>query len=105
MGEWVEVVARADPALGAGLQRRRAAAAEWVEDHIAGAGVAGDERMHEAGGEAGQVRAHGVEAVAPEPLLVLPFGRDEQVGQLAGKLEGKLTTGRGEGRAGSRCNR
>ena len=59
--------------LGAGLQRRRAAAAERVQDHVAGARVAGDEGVGQAGREAGQVRAHGVEAVAPEPLLVLPL--------------------------------
>ena len=36
VGERVEIVADADPALGAGLQRGRAAAAERVEDHVAG---------------------------------------------------------------------
>jgi len=36
VGEWVEVVAGADSALGAGLQRCRAAAAERVEDDVAG---------------------------------------------------------------------
>ena len=95
VGEGVEVVAGADAALGAGLQRSRAAAAEGVQDHVAGAGVAGDEGVGQAGREAGQVRAHGVEAVAPEPLLVLPLGGDGQVGQRGGELQrqGQLAVG------------
>ena len=77
-GERIEVVADADPALGAGLQRRGAAAAERVKDDVAGPRVAGDEGVGEARREARQVRAHGVERVAPEALLVLPLGLQRQ---------------------------
>ena len=45
VGERVEVVADADPALGARLERRGAAAGERVEDDVAGPRVAGDERV------------------------------------------------------------
>ena len=41
VGERVEVVADADPALGRGLERRRATAGEWVEDDVAAAASSG----------------------------------------------------------------
>ena len=65
VGERVEVVADADPALGAGLERRRAATGERVEDDVAGPRVAGDERVGEGGREAREVRAHRVERSGP----------------------------------------
>jgi len=51
VGEWLKVVAGADSALGAGLQRCRAAALKRVEDDVAGPGVAGDEGVDQAGRE------------------------------------------------------
>ena len=95
VGERVEVVADPDPALGAGLERRRAAAAERVEDDVAGSRVAGDERMGEGGREARQVRAHRVEPVAPQALLILPLGGDR-----AARAARSARDRAGRGRAG-----
>jgi hypothetical protein len=96
LGERVEVVAGADSALGARLKRCSPAAAERVQHHVARAGVSGDEGMNQAGREARKVRAHGMEAVAPETLLILPFRRDGQMGQLAREFKGELAVGRRE---------
>ena len=90
VGERVEVVADADPPLRAGLERRRAAAGERIEDDVARARVAGDERVREGGREAREVGAHRVERVAPQPLLVLPLGRDRDRRQLERQLEREL---------------
>ena len=98
LGERVQVVADPDPALRDGLERRRAAAAERVEDHVAGARVAGDERVGEGRREAREVRAHRVQAVAPQPLLRLPVGLDPEGGQRARQLEGELAGGDGSRR-------
>ena len=100
VGERVEVVADADPALGRRLERRRAAARERVEDDVAAPRVAGDERVGEGGREAREVRAHRVERVAPEALLVLPLGRDPDRRQLGGQLPAQ-----GRGQAGTRAVR
>ena len=97
VGERVEVVADADTALRGRLDGRRAAAAERVQDHVAGTAVAGDEPVGEGRREAREVRAHRVEAVAPQPWLRLPLGLDPEGGQRAGQLEGELA-----GRDGSR---
>ena len=80
---------------------RRAAAGERVEDDVAGPRVAGDERVGEGRREAREVRAHRVEAVAPQPLLVLPLGRECQRRELERELEGELA-GRQTSR-GSQC--
>ena len=69
VGKGVEVVADADPALGAGLERGRAASRERVEDDVTRPRVPGDERMGQGRREAREVRAHRVERVAPQPLL------------------------------------
>ena len=84
VGERVEVVADPDPALGAGLQRRRAATRERIEDDVARPRVAGDEGVGEGRREARQVGAHRVEAVAPQALLVLPLGREPMAGRSIG---------------------
>ena len=81
VGERVQVVADADPALRAGLEGSRPAAAERVEHDVAAAAVAADERVGEGGREAGEVRAHRVEGGSPQPLLVLPLGRDVDRGE------------------------
>ena len=94
VGERIEVVADADPALGAGLEGRRAAPRERVEDDVARPRVARDEGMGEGGREAREVRAHRVEGVAPQALLVLPLGREGDRRQLERKLEGELARGR-----------
>ena len=99
--ERVEVVADPDPALGDRLEGRRAAAAERVEHHVAGAGVAGDERVREGRREAREVRAHRVEAVAPQAWLRLPVRLDRQGRQGARQLEGELAGGDGSRRDGS----
>ena len=91
VGERVEVVADADPALGARLERGRAATGERVEDDVTGSRVAGDERVGECRRKAREVRAHRVEAVAPQPLLGLPLGRDRQLREPERQLEGELT--------------
>ncbi len=65
----VGVAPGADSALGAGLQGHGAAACEGVEDDIAGARVPRDQRMGDGRRERAEVRAHGVEAVAPESGL------------------------------------
>ena len=93
MGQRIEVVPDTDAALGGRLDGRRAAAGERIEHDVAGPAVAGDERVHERGREAREVRAHGVEAVAPQARLVLPLGLDGQGGQGTRQLEGELTGG------------
>ena len=90
VGERVEVVADADPALGDRLERDGAPAAERVEHDVARSRPAGDEGVAERRREAREVRAHRVEAVAPEPLLVLPLRGDRQLGQAERQLEGEL---------------
>jgi hypothetical protein len=65
MGEGVEIVADPDPAFGAGLERDGAAAGEGIEDDVTGPAVAGDEGVGQGRGEAREVRAHGMEGVAP----------------------------------------
>ena len=95
VGERVEVVADADPALGDRLERGRAAAAEGVEDDVARPRVARDEGVGERRREAREVRAHRVEAVAPEAGLVLPLGFDPERGEGARQLEGELAGGDG----------
>ena len=94
VGERVEVVADADPALGAGLEGCRAAPGERVEDDVARPRVARDEGVGQGGREAREVRAHRVEGVAPQALLVLPLGREGDRRQLERKLEGELARGR-----------
>jgi len=47
-----------------------------TQDDVAAARVAGDEGVGEGRREAREVRAHRVERVAPEPLLVLPLRCD-----------------------------
>ena len=93
VGERVEVVADADPALGAGLERGRAAPGERIEDDVARPRVASDERMGQGGREAREVRAHRVERVAPQPLLVLPLGCEGDDRQLERQLERELACG------------
>ena len=99
VGEGVEVVADADPALGARLERRRAAAGERIEDDVAGPRVARDERVGQGGREAREVRAHRVERVAPQPLLVLPLGRQGHRRQFERQLQGELARGQTATRA------
>ena len=94
VGERVEVVADADPALGAGLEGRRAAPGERVQDDVTRSRVARDEGVGQGGREAREVRAHRVEGVAPQPLLVLPLGREGDRRQLERQLEGELARGR-----------
>ena len=91
VGERVQVVADADPPLGACLEGGRPASGERIEDDVASPRVAGDEGVGEGRREAREVRAHRVERVAPQPLLVLPLGRDRQDGQLRGEIEGELS--------------
>ena len=86
VGERIQVVADADPALGAGLERRRPAAAERVEHDVAGPAVAGDEGVGQRRREAREVRAHRVEGVAPEALLLLPLRRDVEARQRRAEL-------------------
>ena len=93
MSERVEIAAEPDATLRAGLERRRATAGEGIEDDIAAARVAPDERVGKCGREAREVRAHRVERVAPQPLLVLPFRGDRHRRQLRGAIEVK---GQGE---------
>ncbi len=93
MGERIEVVADPDAALGAGLEGRRAAPGERVEDDVARPRVASDEGVGERRREAREVRAHRVEGVAPQPLLVLPLGGERERRQLGRQLEGELTRG------------
>ncbi len=93
--ERVEVVADADPSLGDRLERGRAAAAERVEHDVARARVARDEGVRQRRREAREVRAHRVEAVAPEAGLVLPLGLDRERGERARQLEGELAGGDG----------
>ena len=76
MSHRIEVVADADAALGTGLERRRPASAEGIEDDITGPAVARDEGMRQRCREHREVAAHGVEGVAPEALLHLPLGLD-----------------------------
>ena len=90
LGQRVEVVADADPALGERLERRGAAARERVEHDVAGPAVAGDERVGEGRREAREVRAHRVEAVAPQPRLELPVRLDRDRREGTGQLEGEL---------------
>ena len=59
--------------------------------------IAGDEGVGEGRREAREVRAHRVERVAPQPLLVLPLGRDPDRRQLGGQLPA-----RARGPAGTR---
>ena len=100
MGERVEVVANADPTLGTRLERGRAPTGEGVEDHVTGSRVAGDERVRESSRKAREIGAHRVEAVAPQPLLGLPFRRNRQLGEPEREFEGQLT-----GRHASRGSR
>src|SRR4029079_10565007 len=51
---------------------------------------AGDERVGEGGREAREVRAHRVEAVAPQPRLELPVRLDRDRREGTGQLEGEL---------------
>src|SRR5918995_603094 len=51
----------------------RAAGAERVQDDVAQTRVAGDERVGERRRKAGEVRAHRVQAVAPQARLHLPL--------------------------------
>ena len=90
VGERVEIVADADPSLGAGLQGRRAAPAERIEDDVARPRVACDERVGQGGREAREVRAHRVEGVAPQALLGLPFGLDADGRQVERECQGEL---------------
>jgi hypothetical protein len=90
MGERVEVVSGPHSPLRAGLERRRPAAAEGIEDHVTGSRVAGDECVRQTGREARQVRAHRMEAVAPQPLLALPFRFDRERRDLGRELERQL---------------
>ncbi len=87
VGEWVEVVADADPALSRGLERRRAAPGERIEDDVARPAVAGDERVREGRREARQVRAHRVQRVAPQAGLRLPVGLDRKARNAEAELE------------------
>ena len=73
---------------------RRAAPGERVEDDVARPRVAGDEGVGQGRREAREVRAHRVEGVAPQALLVLPLGREGDRRQLERKLEGELARGR-----------
>ena len=82
VGERVEVVADTDPALGAGLEGCRPAPGERVQDDITRSRVARDEGVGQGGRETGEVRAHRVEGVTPQPLLVLPLGGEGDRGQL-----------------------
>ena len=91
--ERVEVVADPDPPLRARLERCRAATRERIEDDVARSRVAGDEGVGERGREARQVRAHRVEGVAPQALLVLPLGSERDRRQLERKLERELARG------------
>ena len=93
VGERVEVVADADPALRAGLERGRAAPGERVEDDVTRPRIAGDERMGEGRREAREIRAHRMEGVAPQPLLVLPLGGEGECRQLGRQFERELTRG------------
>ena len=93
VGERVEVVADTDATFGAGLERGRAAPGEWIEDHVARARIASDERMGQGRGEAREVRAHRVERVAPQPLLGLPLGCERDDRQLERELERELACG------------
>src|SRR6478752_1725461 len=77
----------ADPA----FQPSRSAARRVVT----GARVARDEGVGEGRREAREVRAHRVERVAPQALLVLPLGRELDRGQLDGQFEGELARGGG----------
>jgi hypothetical protein len=90
LGEGVEVVADADPSLGERLQGRGAASGERVQDDVAGPAVAGDERVRERRREAREIRAHGVQAVAPQPRLELPVRLDRDRGESARQLEREL---------------
>ena len=98
--EGVEVVADADAPLGRRLDRRGAAAGERVEDDVAGPAVAGDERMGERRREAREVRAHRVQAVAPQPLLRLPLGLEAEGRERGGELERELAGVLADGRFG-----
>ena len=88
--ERVEIVTDADPALRRRLERRGATPGERVEHDVARPAVAGDERVGEGRREAREVRAHRMEAVAPQPWLRLPLGLDAEGGQRAGQLEREL---------------
>ena len=65
-----------------------AAAAERIEDDVARPRIASDERVGEGCRKARQVRAHRVKRVAPQPLLVLPLGRQGDGREFERKLEG-----------------
>ena len=93
VGERVEVVADADPALRARLERGGAATRERIEDHVTGPRIAGDEGVGEGGREAREVRAHRVERVAPQALLGLPLGFQRDRRQFERELEGELARG------------
>ena len=93
VGERIQVVADADPALGACLEGRRPAAGERIQDDVTGPRIPGDEGVRQRGRKAGQIRAHRVEGVAPQALLVLPLGRDREWRQLERQLEGELAVG------------
>src|SRR3989304_1150812 len=80
MGERVEVVADADPALRRGLERGRAPPGEGVEDDVTGPAVARDEGVRQRRWKARQVRAHRVERVAPQALLGFPLRLDREAG-------------------------
>ena len=90
LGQGVQVVADADPALGERLERGGAASRERVEHDVAGPAVAGDERVGEGRRKAREVRAHRVQAVAPQPWLELPVRLDRDGGEGTGQLEGEL---------------
>ena len=93
VSERVEVVADPDPPLRARLERCRAATRERIEDDVAWSRVAGDEGVGERRRKARQVRAHRVERMAPQALLVLPLGSERDRRQLERKLERELARG------------
>ena len=99
VGEGVQIVADADPALGAGLERCRTTTRERVEDHVSRARVACDERMGEGSRETREIRAHRMEGMAPQSLLGLPFGCDRDRRQRDRHFQGQLLRGGGRSRA------
>ena len=84
VGERVEVVADADAALGGRLERAPCRGRRTGRGRRRRAAVARDEGVGERRREAREVRAHRVEAVAPEAGLVLPLGLDGEGGSALG---------------------
>ena len=95
VGERVEVVADADPALGAGLERRRAATGERIEDDVARPRVAGDEGVGErrrevgklTGGLAGMAKTRKVEVVRGVAQFLDPHHVEVEVTEGAGQAK------------------